>query len=745
MILNKLKGFAARIGIAAVVTTFFAMHVYGGLELGFVSQIERNLYDARIRLTLPNSEPDSVVILDIDEKSIAALGHWAWPRNIMAAGVDRLFDDYGIRVLGFDIVFAEAWDPSALEMLQHIEAEWPDISAAQREVIAQQKEKWDTDTTFAESLIGRNVVLGYVFKDYVAENDPATTGKLPDPMWRKEQLSQLSLDFIEAQGFVGSYDLHMDAVGVGGFFSNPSVDDDGIFRRVPMLQSYQGDVYPSLALEVARKAMGNAPLQFVFADPSGELNGLNLEGIKLGEQFIPVDERLSSLVPYQGRAGTFDYVSFIDVLNNEVDIERLFDKVVLVGTSAPGLLDLRASPVGSRFIGVEIHANLVHGILQGGMKQSPQFMQGVEFLSLLLVAVVISILTLLPALVGIAGLVSIVVGVFYLGVYGWSVHHIDVPVASVIGQALLLFLLQFSYSFAVESRKKRHLSKVFGQYIPEELVADLDKSEQDVSLEGENREMSVLFSDVRSFTTISEGLDPVELTQLMNEFLTPITKVIHEHRGTIDKYMGDAVMAFWGAPLVDKQHAYNAVAAGLQMIVALDELQPHFQARGWPEIKIGVGANTGPMNVGNMGSEFRMAYTVLGDTVNLGSRLEGLTKQYGVQFIVSQMTADAAPEFLYRALDVVKVKGKNEPVPIVEPIGLADAADAELTAQLEQWNQALSFYYEQRWQDAEAQIRNLQQAEPDRMIYQIYLDRIAHFQQESPGPDWDGVFTHTSK
>lgn len=741
----KLKGFIVRLGIAAVVTTFFAMHLYGQLELGFVSQVERNLYDARMRLTLPNAKPDDVVIVDIDEKSIAALGHWAWPRDIMARGVDRLFDDYGIRVLGFDIVFAEAWDPSALEMLEQIETEWPSLTPEQREILTAQKTKWDTDTTFAESLIGRNVVLGYVFKDYVAENDVATTGKLPPPLFLKEQLSQLSLEIIPAEGFVGSFAMHMDAVGVGGFFSNPTVDDDGIFRRVPLLQSYQGDIYSSLAFEVAKRALGTSSIQFVFADPTAELTGLNLEGIKLGDQLIPVDEQLNALVPYQGRAGSFEYVSFIDVLNQEVDIETLFDKVVLIGTSAPGLLDLRATPVGSRFIGVEVHANLVHGILNGGMKQSPQFMQGVELLSLLLIAVVISLLTLMPAAVGILGLIGIVVGVFYLGVYGWSVHNIDVPVATSIAQALALFLLQFAYSFAVEARKKRHLSKVFGQYIPEELVADLDKSEQEVSLEGENREMSVLFSDVRSFTTISEGLDPVELTQLMNDFLTPITKVIHENRGTIDKYMGDAVMAFWGAPLKDEKHAYNSVAAGLQMITALEELQPHFQSKGWPEIKVGVGANTGPMNVGNMGSEFRMAYTVLGDTVNLGSRLEGLTKQYGVQFIVSEMTALAAPEFLYRSLDEVKVKGKNEPVKILEPICLVADASEVLKQQLVAWEQALALYRAQQWQEAIAAIVALQAEGPERIVYSIYLDRIAHFEAEPPAAEWDGVYTHTSK
>ncbi|MDD9893624.1 MAG: adenylate/guanylate cyclase domain-containing protein, partial [Gammaproteobacteria bacterium] len=643
------------------------------------------------------------------------------------------------------IVFAEPYEASALQLLNDLEGKL-ETSPEESELLASARERWDTDETFAASLIGRNVVLGYVFKDRLAPDEPVGAGMLPDPLYRADQLGALAVPFAEGAGYVAPYDMHMFAAERAGFFSNPHVDRDGIFRRVPLMQAYEGDVYSSLALSVARLALGEPPLRFVFADPDGApLDDLNLEGLQLGERFLPVDGELNALVPYQGRSGAFEYVSVVDVLNGGADIETLFDSVVLIGTSAPGLLDLRATPVGARFVGVEIHANLVHGILNGGLKSSPQYMQGVELLALVVIAMVITLFSLLPAIWGVSALVGLVVLIFYIGLYGWQAHDLNIPVASSIGLAIGLFLLQFAYSYAVESRKKRHLSKVFGQYIPEELVADLDASEEEVSLEGENREMSVLFSDVRSFTSISEGLDPVELTQLMNEFLTPITRVIHENRGTIDKYMGDAVMAFWGAPLHDDDHAYHSVTAGMKMIEALDALQPHFKSKGWPEIKVGVGVNSGPMNVGNMGSEFRMAYTVLGDTVNLGSRLEGLTKQYGVQFIVSEITAQAAPQYLYRELDAVRVKGKQEPVRIFEPVGGVEAASEAEMEEIGLWNQVLEYYRFQQWQKAKEGLKTLAETYPERMVYDLYVERIELFEAESPGEDWDGVFTHTSK
>jgi adenylate cyclase len=285
---------------------------------------------------------------------------------------------------------------------------------------------------------------------------------------------------------------------------------------------------------------------------------------------------------------------------------------------------------------------------------------------------------------------------------------------------------------------------MFGQYIPEELVAEMDANDEELSLEGENREMSVLFSDVRGFTTISEGLSPTELTQLMNEFLTPITGIIHDNRGTIDKYMGDCVMAFWGAPLTDADHANHALVAALAMVEEMKTVSATFAAKGWPAIKVGIGIASGPMNVGNMGSEFRMAYTVMGDTVNLGSRLEGITKVYGANIVVSQETNALIDGFTCRELDRVRVKGKNEPITIFEPLGKTEDISSDLNTEVDKFHQALACYRKQDWDGAEALFNELETANSG-VLYQLYLDRIKTYRAEPPGDDWDGVFTLTSK
>jgi adenylate cyclase len=275
-------------------------------------------------------------------------------------------------------------------------------------------------------------------------------------------------------------------------------------------------------------------------------------------------------------------------------------------------------------------------------------------------------------------------------------------------------------------------------------VEEIDASGEEISLQGENREMSVLFSDVRSFTTISEGLGATELTQMMNEFLTPFTGVIQKHRGTIDKYMGDAVMAFWGAPLADKQHARHALLAALDMLQVVRDLDGPFGAKGWPRIRVGVGIASGPMNVGNMGSEFRIAYTVMGDTVNLGSRMEGLTKQYGVDIIVNDLTARQVPEFAFRELDLVRVKGKTEPVAIFEPLGPDAALSADARDRMAAYAAALSAYRGRRFAAAAGIFESLRHHSDD-LLYNVYLDRIRNFRQSPPPDDWDGVFEHQNK
>ncbi|MDD1632483.1 MAG: CHASE2 domain-containing protein, partial [Methylococcaceae bacterium] len=417
-----------------------------------------------------------------------------------------------------------------------------------------------------------------------------------------------------------------------------------------------------------------------------------------------------------------------------------------VGTTAPGLLDLRATPVAEVYPGVEVHANMISGILDQNLKERPAYMVGAEVIWLLLTGIALSFLV--PQM---GPTKAILVSVFMFAVTQglslaiWHYGNLLMPVANSLVMIALLFALNMSYGYFVESRTKRQITGLFGQYVPSELVEERAEHPESVSMEGESREMTILFSDVRGFTTISEGLDPKELTLLMNEFLTPLSRVVYKYRGTIDKYMGDCIMAFWGAPLPDATHARHAILAGIEMQATLKALQPHFKERGWPEIHIGVGINSGRVSVGNMGSEVRVAYTVMGDEVNLASRLEGITKQYGVGVIVGENTKNAVTDFVYRELDHVRVKGKDKPVAIYEPIGLLSEVGKALQDEVKLFHEVRRLYRRQDWEQAELQLMNLQRMSPDAQLYGIYAERVAYFRKNPPAADWDGVFVFQTK
>jgi adenylate cyclase len=320
-------------------------------------------------------------------------------------------------------------------------------------------------------------------------------------------------------------------------------------------------------------------------------------------------------------------------------------------------------------------------------------------------------------------------------------------VTSLIGPLLAVVAVtsfNLVYGFFTETLAKRQLKSMFGQYVPPELVEEMSRNPEGITDDGERRELTVLFCDIRGFTTISEQLTASQLKDLLNRFFTPMTEIIFDHRGTIDKYVGDMIMAFWGAPLADPDHARNAIDTALMMLARTEELKPELARLGYPEVNIGIGLNTGPMNVGNMGSQFRRSYTVLGDSVNLGSRLEGLTKFYGVQLIVGEQTHAGQDAFLFRQLDRVQVKGKKEPTRIYTPICRLDEATSEVRAELALYEQARRAYIEKRWDDAEQGFRELR-VEEDNVLYDIYLERLAHLRVEPPDDDWDGTFVHTSK
>jgi adenylate cyclase len=308
-----------------------------------------------------------------------------------------------------------------------------------------------------------------------------------------------------------------------------------------------------------------------------------------------------------------------------------------------------------------------------------------------------------------------------------------------------LYLLNMAYGFFIEARAKRQITGIFGTYVPKELVEEMAKDPTAYNVKGEARDMTVLFSDVRNFTTISEGLAATELTALMNDYLTQMTVSIQTRRGTIDKYIGDAIMAFWGAPLPDDNHVENALYAAIEMQKTVKAIGPDYVKRGWPKLEIGVGLNCGVMNVGDMGSSFRRAYTVLGDTVNLAARLEGLTKEYGVGILVGENVVKRVQTVVYRELDRVRVKGKLEPVSIFEPVGMKGEIAEVTLDDLDRFHRAIEKYREQKWDEAEEILTKLRASEPNRKAYKLYLERVTELRAKPPGANWDGVFTFTTK
>jgi adenylate cyclase len=735
---GKGRTVAIRLLLSALPLLAFAPHALGSRPVELLERIENYLYDWRVRATLKPQVDPRVVIVDIDESSLARLGQWPWPRSIVAQLVDRLFDDYGARVVGFDVVFPEPGIGESRRVLEAVRR-LPD-AAALDPALDDLEARLDGDRQLAEALIARDVVLGLVFKRAVSPGEPAALGVLP-PHFVAADPRVDRVPWLEPAGYTANLGILQDAAIAGGFFDTSLVDNDGIVRRGPLFQRHAGQLYPSLALAVARLAAPAAEVRFVFSAERPEL----LTHVEVGAARVPVDRRGAALIPFRGPVGSFPYVPAADVVEGGANADTLRDALVLIGTSAPGLLDIRPTPAGREYVGVETHANMVAGMLDGSFPFVPDNARQIELLGLMALAVITALVV--PALsppLALLAAVSLGAAVLGAGFIVWLRAGMVIPTGALAVYAVLATLLQLTWGYFTETRQKRRLSRLFSQYVPPEVVQDLDASEAEATLEGETRSMSVLFSDVRGFTTISEGLSARDLTRLMNEFLTPITAVIQRHQGTIDKYMGDAVMAFWGAPRPDQDHARHALEAALGMIAAMRTLQPEFRARGWPTLNIGVGISTGEMSVGNMGSRFRMAYTVLGDTVNLGSRLEGLTKAYGVDILVSAATAAAVPDHVFREIDRVRVKGKREPVAIYEPLGPSAGVPPDDRESASAFAAALVDYRAQRWSAARERLRALQ-AVQSLPVYELYLQRLAAFESAPPPADWDGVYDFKTK
>ena len=742
-----MKQYLPRYVLGLVILLVLLGHSARFYQIPFINHLDALIYDTKVRLTMPQSMDQRVAILDIDEKSLAEQGRWPWGRDKLATLMNKLFDQYGVKLVGFDVVFAEPDESSGLKSLETLAKKELKDAPVFQSALKELRPQLDYDARFAAAVKNRPVILGYYFS---SKEGGVSSGAAPEPVFPAGTFSGRKIAFTQWVSFGANLaEFQQSAAGAGHF--NPLVDpNDGISRRVPLLVEYKGQYYESLALAMVRNLLGNPPITPGYPGNSpasyAAMEWLDLKTTGGGVMRIPVDENAATLIPYRGDQGSFPYISITDVLNDRIPKEKLAGRVIVVGTTAPGLMDLRATPVGAAYPGVEIHANLIAGMLDGAIKHKPPYILGADVLTVLIAGAVMAFL--LPILSPLrATLVGIIVLLLLLSLnFGfWHVSNVVLPLANAMIAVVLLYAMNMSWGYFVESRTKRQLTGLFGQYVPPELVEEMSRDPENYSMAGRKAELTVLFSDVRGFTTISEGLEPDELATLMNEYLGAMTVVVRKHRGTLDKYIGDAIMAFWGAPVDDPEHAKNAVLTGLEMHVALHELNKNLMARGWPELKIGVGVNTGPMTVGDMGSPVRQSYTVMGDAVNLGSRLEGITKQYGVGFIVGESTRELLKkEFVFRELDRVRVKGKEDPVGIYEPVGEEGKVAREDLDEIKLWNQALRSYRSQDWDQAEVALMNLQRIKP-RYLYDLYVKRVEHLRKEPPGENWDGVTIFETK
>jgi adenylate cyclase len=738
------KQHLVRIVLGLVITLFFIGHAARYYQVPLIAQLDNIIYDARLQLTMPRGMDENIVILDIDEKSLQEVSRWPWPRDVMAGLVQKLFDKYQVGIVAFDVVFAEADYSSGIRSLEQLaQGRLKDVAAFQ-EAFRDLRPKLDNDAQFAQAIKGRPVVLGYYLSN---EKDAKRIAAIPQPVLPKGTFQGRNIQFTTWIGYGGNLpEFQKNAASAGHF--NPLPDPDGIIRRVPMLVELDGAYYESLSLAVVRTILGFPKVEPGYAPDRFLQRGYSgLEWLKVGPLTIPVDDVAATLIPFRGNKFSFQYLSLADVLADRVPLEKLKGRIALVGTSAPGLLDLRATPVDNVYPGVEVHANLIAGMLDRNLKEKPPYMLGAEVVLLLVGGVALSLLIpllspLLATLVTLAGAAAI----SGFDVALWHYAGMVLPLAASLLMTAALYTVNMAYGYFVEARSKRQFTELFGQYVPPELVDEMARDPQKYNMEPRAAELTILFSDVRGFTSISEALKPEELREYINEYLTEMSGIIRSrHRGTLDKYIGDAIMAFWGAPVEDPQHARNGVLAALDMEKECKVLNEKFAARGWPTLKIGIGVNSGNVRVGDMGSQVRRAYTVMGDPVNVASRLEGRTKGYGVGALVGEATRAQVKDVVFREVDRIKVKGKDEAVTIYEPLGLDSEIDRKVQEELKLWNQALRAYRAQAWDQVEVSLLNLQRMNPGCGLYALYAERVAGMRRNPPPAGWDGVTAFDEK
>jgi len=703
-----------------------------------VEEIRVRTFDFFQRIDPRHKTARPVTIVDIDDKSLEKFGQWPWPRTRIADLITEL-TRLGAVVIAFDAVFSE---PDRLNPADAADT-FRDLDEDTR---AKLRALPSNDEVFAEAIRKSHVVLG---ESGAAEELAALDKTLP--------VTGLAMLGEEPQRFMFQFPgllrntkvLEHAAAGRGLFTIKP--ERDGIVRRVPMIMLAQGQTMPSLSFEILRVAAGSGTI-LIKSEKTG-IKSLGIKGFQL-----PTDGNGQLWVRY-ARQDPSLYVPVINVLEKTVAPEMITGKLVLIGTSAVGLNDIKTTPVSQNMPGVEIHAQILESALTGDVISQPIFGVAVEFVTALLFGLLVIAFAPLFGPVTLvtlgAAFASMLVG---MSVYFYTQNRLLIDFTYPLMSTTAIYLTLIFTSFVREQAQRRQIRSAMGRYVSPVLVEQLAQSPERLVLGGEEREMTIMFSDMRGFTSISETYksDPQGLTALMNRFLTPLTNAILNRKGTIDKYMGDAIMAFWNAPLDDKDHELNACEAALDMLARVDELnqareqEAKDEGRPFIPLNVGVGLNTGVCVVGNMGSDMRFDYSVFGDSVNLASRLEGQSKEYGFPIIVGSRTALAVKDrFAILELDFIMVKGKKEPEVIYAIAGREDTAQSGRFQRLRNLTiEMLSCYRNRDWEGALAAIargRKTDEANSLELLYNLYEARIRGYLENPPPQDWNGAFALLTK
>ena len=737
-----------------------ALLVLHRTDMDWIESLRHHTFDLyqQIQPRTPNLQEQAapVRIIDIDEKALREVGQWPWPRTKLAELVEKLAG-YGVAVTGFDIVFAEHDRTSPQALLK----ERKDIPEGARNAL---QELPDNEKIFAKAIAKSRIVAGQVgvFEETPARELPQKVGYgilSPDG----ETLVKPMLNGY--QGLVSNLaEIEEAATGIGLFSTRSGYG--GTIRKVALMERIGDKLYPSLSLEMLRVALGGKDDYLIkgYKDGTPGVKSILVKGASPQIKFeVPTDPRGRVYVHFAKYPTAKEplYISAADILNpadaaTEQRMKQLLNgSLVVIGTSAVGLKDIRKTPINPVLPGVEVHAQLLETILSNAHLTRPFEVIMIEWafifigglLMILLIPRLNSVWTFL--------LTASTIGSTFAVAWYYYIERNELLDASYPTLSLFsLFMILGYLNYAREEKQRKQVKNAFGHYVSPALLDQLADDPDKLALGGETRNISVLFSDIRGFTTISEQFNAQELTQFINRFLTPMTNVILERKGTIDKYMGDAIMAFWNAPLTVEDHAAEACHAALEMQVAVKALNEKLDAIAKEEgknhipITIGVGVNTDDCCVGNMGSDQRFDYSALGDGVNLGSRLEGQSKTYGVDIIIGENTATLIEEeFAIIELDLLQVKGKTEPVRIFALLGdegIKASDHFQKTAELV--DKLLINYRSQKWSEAKSYANTLENHEKDLQIFaELLISRIVAFEQQSPPKGWNGVMIATSK